>query len=84
MAGGDLPEPPQDRVQPFDEADRGQSQAVVGEEQREDAPGEAAIAGATGGMASGIMVAATDYPALALTGGALALVPAVAAPANRR
>lgn len=45
-----------------------------------------AIAGATGGMASGIMVAATSYPALALTGGILshALLPAVAASAYRR
>ncbi|MFB7333216.1 MFS transporter [Streptomyces adustus] len=45
-----------------------------------------AIAGATGGMASGIMVAATGYPALALTGGALslALLPAVAVTAYRR
>ncbi|MFE0802386.1 MFS transporter [Streptomyces sp. NPDC058812] len=45
-----------------------------------------AIAGATGGIASGIMVAATSYPALALTGGALslALLPAVAATAYRR
>jgi MFS family permease len=45
-----------------------------------------AIAGATGGMASGIMVAATSYPALALTGGvlSLALLPAVAATAYRR
>ncbi|MCK7622859.1 MFS transporter [Streptomyces sp. RS10V-4] len=45
-----------------------------------------AIAGATGGMASGIMVAATSYPALALTCGALALalLPAVAATAYRR
>ncbi|MFF5342267.1 MFS transporter [Streptomyces althioticus] len=45
-----------------------------------------AIAGATGGITSGIMVAATSYPALALTGGALslALLPAVAATARRR
>ncbi|MFC8371259.1 MULTISPECIES: MFS transporter [unclassified Streptomyces] len=45
-----------------------------------------AIAGATGGMASGIMVAATGYPALALTGGilSLALLPAIAATAYRR
>ncbi|MFF3290298.1 MFS transporter [Streptomyces sp. NPDC003023] len=45
-----------------------------------------AIAGATGGMASGIMVAATSYPALALTGGVLsvALLPVVAATAYRR
>ncbi|MFJ4268936.1 MFS transporter [Streptomyces coelicoflavus] len=45
-----------------------------------------AIAGATGGITSGIMVAATSYPALALTGGALslALLPAVAATAHRR
>lgn len=45
-----------------------------------------AIAGATGGMASGIMVAATGYPVLALTGGvlSLALLPAVAATAYRR
>ncbi|MFF8908661.1 MFS transporter [Streptomyces olivaceoviridis] len=45
-----------------------------------------AIAGATGGMASGFMVAAAGYPALALTGGllSLALLPAVAAGAYRR
>ncbi|MGW3590923.1 MFS transporter [Streptomyces fungicidicus] len=45
-----------------------------------------AIAGATGGMASGIMVAAAGYPALALTGGvlSLALLPAIAATAHRR
>jgi MFS family permease len=45
-----------------------------------------AIAGATGGTASGIMVAATSYPALALTGGilSLALLPAIAATAYRR
>ncbi|MFJ9440746.1 MFS transporter [Kitasatospora sp. NPDC101235] len=45
-----------------------------------------AIAGATGGMASGIMVAATSYPLLALAGGlvALGLVPAVAVSAYRR
>ncbi|MFE2582074.1 MFS transporter [Streptomyces sp. NPDC059378] len=44
-----------------------------------------AIAGATGGMTSGIMVAATGYPALALTAGilALALLPAVAVTAYR-
>ncbi|MEV5988840.1 MFS transporter [Streptomyces sp. NPDC052051] len=45
-----------------------------------------AVAGATGGMASGIMVATTSYPVLALTGGvlSLALLPAVAATAHRR
>ncbi|OEJ97479.1 MFS transporter [Streptomyces thermolilacinus] len=45
-----------------------------------------AVAGAAGGMASGVMVAATSYPALALTGGilSLALLPAVAATARRR
>ncbi|MGW3247241.1 MFS transporter [Streptomyces sp. NPDC001070] len=45
-----------------------------------------AIAGATGGLASGIVVAAASYPALALTGGiiALAILPAVAASANSR
>ncbi|MEU2181979.1 MFS transporter [Streptomyces thermolilacinus] len=45
-----------------------------------------AVAGATGGMASGVMVAVTSYPALALTGGvlSLALLPAVAATARRR
>ncbi|CBG67469.1 putative membrane protein [Streptomyces scabiei 87.22] len=45
-----------------------------------------AIAGATGGMSSGIVVAAFSYPALALTGGilSLALLPAVAATAYRR
>ncbi|MEU8825301.1 MFS transporter [Streptomyces sp. NPDC048636] len=44
------------------------------------------IAGATGGMASGFMVAATSYPVLAFTGGilSLALLPAVAATAYRR
>ncbi|TWV56372.1 MFS transporter [Streptomyces misionensis] len=45
-----------------------------------------AVAGATGGIASGIVVAAAGYPVLALTGGilALALLPAVAATAYRR
>ncbi|MEU6672316.1 MFS transporter [Streptomyces sp. NPDC046727] len=45
-----------------------------------------AIAGTTGGIASGVMVAATSYPALALTGGflSLALLPAIAATAYRR
>lgn len=45
-----------------------------------------ALAGATGGMASGILVAATSYPALALAGGvlSLALLPAVATTACRR
>ncbi|MBC7271084.1 MAG: MFS transporter, partial [Streptomyces sp.] len=45
-----------------------------------------AIAGATGGMASGFVVAAASYPVLALTGGALALavLPAVAVSAYRR
>lgn len=45
-----------------------------------------AIAGATGGITSGVMVAATSYPVLALTGGvlSLALLPAVAATAYRR
>jgi len=45
-----------------------------------------AVAGATGGMASGLVVAAGGYPVLALTGGvlSLALLPAVAATAYRR
>ncbi|MEU3252920.1 MFS transporter [Streptomyces sp. NPDC006997] len=45
-----------------------------------------ALAGATGGMASGIVVAAAGYPVLALTGGvlALAVLPAVAVTAYRR
>ncbi|GGT84608.1 hypothetical protein [Streptomyces coeruleorubidus] len=45
-----------------------------------------AVAGATGGMASGIMVAATSYRALALNGGvlSLALLPAIASTAYRR
>ncbi|MFF0204058.1 MFS transporter [Streptomyces sp. NPDC005017] len=45
-----------------------------------------AVAGATGGMASGFLVAVGSYPVLALTGGvlALALLPAVAATAYRR
>lgn len=44
-----------------------------------------AIAGATGGMASGIMVAATSYPILAITGGvlALAVIPAAFATAKK-
>lgn len=45
-----------------------------------------AIAGATGGLASGIVVAAASYPILALTGGvlALALLPAIVVTANRQ
>ncbi|MFR9795072.1 MFS transporter [Streptomyces sp. MS06] len=45
-----------------------------------------AVAGATGGMASGIVVAAAGYPALALACGALALalLPAIAATAYRQ
>ncbi|MER6175669.1 MFS transporter [Streptosporangium sp. NPDC001681] len=45
-----------------------------------------AIAGATGGLASGIVVAAASYPLLALAGGilALAVLPAIAATANSR
>jgi MFS family permease len=44
-----------------------------------------AIAGATGGMTSGIVVAATSYPLLALTGAAfaLALLPAVIVTARK-
>jgi MFS family permease len=45
-----------------------------------------AIAGATGGLASGLVVAAAGYPVLALTGGilALAVLPAIAATASSR
>jgi MFS family permease len=45
-----------------------------------------AIAGATGGLASGAVVAAASYPVLALAGGvlSLAVLPAVAATAHRR
>ncbi|MYU20288.1 MFS transporter [Streptomyces sp. SID8352] len=45
-----------------------------------------AVAGATGGMASGLVVAAAGYPVLALAGGvlSLALLPAVAASARGR
>ena len=45
-----------------------------------------AIAGATGGLTSGLVVAAAGYPVLALTGGilALAVLPAVAATASSR
>ncbi|MEV3966047.1 MFS transporter [Nocardia sp. NPDC050193] len=45
-----------------------------------------ALAGATGGMGSGLMVAATSYPALALAGGVLvlAVVPAAALTAQSR
>nr|WP_307817914.1 MFS transporter [Nocardia acididurans] len=44
-----------------------------------------AIAGATGGMGSGLMVATTSYPVLALVGGllALAVVPVAALSGNR-
>ncbi|MEW1657623.1 MFS transporter [Streptomyces sp. NPDC093707] len=45
-----------------------------------------AIAGAAGGLASGLVVAAASFPVLALTGGviALAVLPAIAASAKRR
>ncbi|MFB9368171.1 MFS transporter [Kitasatospora albolonga] len=45
-----------------------------------------ALAGATGGITSGLMVSATSYPALALTGGvlSLAILPAVALSARSR
>ncbi|MFD8305031.1 MFS transporter [Streptomyces sp. NPDC059690] len=45
-----------------------------------------AIAGATGGLSSGIVVNATGYPVLALTGGvlALAVLPAIAVSASSR
>ncbi|MDN0198588.1 MFS transporter [Streptomyces sp. S.PNR 29] len=45
-----------------------------------------AIAGATGGLSSGLVVSAAGYPVLALTGGilALAVLPAVAATASSR
>ncbi|MFG3015932.1 MFS transporter [Streptomyces cinerochromogenes] len=45
-----------------------------------------AIAGATGGLTSGIVVSTAGYPVLALTGGilALAVLPAIAATAGRR
>ncbi|MFI6564859.1 MFS transporter [Streptomyces sp. NPDC050534] len=45
-----------------------------------------AIAGATGGLSSGLVVAAAGYPVLALTGGVLALAvfPAIAATAAAR
>lgn len=45
-----------------------------------------AIAGATGGLASGIVVDLAGYPVLALTAGvlALAVLPAIAVTAHRR
>jgi MFS family permease len=45
-----------------------------------------AIAGATGGLSSGLVVAAAGYPVLALSGGiaALAILPAIAATASSR
>jgi hypothetical protein len=45
-----------------------------------------AIAGATGGLTSGLVVSAAGYPVLALTGGilALAVLPAIAATASSR
>ncbi len=45
-----------------------------------------AVAGATGGIASGLVVAATSYPVLSLVGAAMALitVPAVIAVSTRR
>ncbi|GHH85374.1 tetracycline resistance protein [Streptomyces sulfonofaciens] len=44
-----------------------------------------AVAGATGGLSSGLVVSAAGYPVLALTGGilALAVLPAIAATASR-
>ncbi|XVU28307.1 MFS transporter [Actinoplanes sp. CA-054009] len=43
-----------------------------------------AVAGATGGLASGLVVAATSYTTLALAGGALALIVLPAVAASRR
>ncbi|MFC0597892.1 MFS transporter [Streptomyces palmae] len=45
-----------------------------------------ALAGATGGLASGLVVSTAGYPVLALTGGilSLALLPAIAVTASRR
>ncbi len=45
-----------------------------------------AIAGATGGLSSGLVVATAGYPVLALTGGilAVAVLPAIAVTASRR
>ncbi|WP_328875619.1 MFS transporter [Streptomyces sp. NBC_00287] len=45
-----------------------------------------AIAGATGGLASGLVVSTTSYPILAISGGilSLAVLPAIAATANAR
>lgn len=45
-----------------------------------------AIAGATGGFSSGLVVSAYGYPVLALTGGilALAVLPAIATSASSR
>jgi MFS family permease len=45
-----------------------------------------AIAGATGGLSSGLVVAAAGYPVLALTGGilALAVLPAIVVSASNR
>ncbi|MEE1831730.1 hypothetical protein [Streptomyces sp. SP17KL33] len=45
-----------------------------------------AVAGATGGLSSGLVVSASGYPVLALTGGILALAvrPAIATSASSR
>ncbi|MFK4101488.1 hypothetical protein ACI2L1_15665 [Streptomyces sp. NPDC019531] len=43
VAGGDLAEAPEDGVQALDQSDRGEPEPVVGEEEREDAPGEAVV-----------------------------------------
>ncbi|MEU0971359.1 hypothetical protein ABZ357_40355 [Streptomyces sp. NPDC005917] len=47
---------------------------------------DVSIAGTTGGLSSGLVVAAAGYPVLALTGGvlALAILPVVAVTAYRR
>ncbi|MEU1117647.1 MULTISPECIES: hypothetical protein [unclassified Streptomyces] len=45
-----------------------------------------AIAGAVGGLASGLVVSAADFPVLALAGGllSLAVIPVISATANSR
>jgi hypothetical protein len=43
VAGGNLSEPPQQRVEPFDQADGGQPEAVFGEQQREHPSGQAVV-----------------------------------------
>jgi hypothetical protein len=43
VAGRDLPDPPQDRVQPLDQPDDREPEPVIGEQQREHTPRQAVV-----------------------------------------